>query len=164
MTTVVSSVSINWGGLKKKRLPSRIKIKKDPDVCSAADQITLARRVLATVCCMQPLLVFFFSVFVSGWSPAAQTSKAGRPLKVGKARLPPSKSMFTVYKGESVARRREWRDIHCFYPYLAYRSTCRLCGRTMSQRRTQPQMDFEVPQRRHGWLVFDTWYFIFSLQ
>ena len=29
-----------------------------------------------------------------------QTSKAGRPLKVGKARLPPSKSMFTVYKGE----------------------------------------------------------------
>eukprot|EP00903_Cladosiphon_okamuranus_P019304 g17744.t1 len=29
-----------------------------------------------------------------------QTSKAGRPLKVAKARLPPSKSMFTVYKGE----------------------------------------------------------------
>ncbi|CAM9341638.1 unnamed protein product [Ectocarpus fasciculatus] len=29
-----------------------------------------------------------------------QSSKAGRPLKVGKARLPPSKSMFTVYKGE----------------------------------------------------------------
>ncbi|CAM9411024.1 unnamed protein product, partial [Hapterophycus canaliculatus] len=29
-----------------------------------------------------------------------QSSKAGRPLKVGKPRLPPSKSMFTVYKGE----------------------------------------------------------------
>ncbi|CAM9862854.1 unnamed protein product, partial [Sphacelaria rigidula] len=28
------------------------------------------------------------------------SSKAGRPLKIGKPRLPPSKSMFTVYKGE----------------------------------------------------------------
>lgn len=34
--------------------------------------------------------------------PKTQSSKAGRPLKVGKPRLPPSKSMFTVYKGEKM--------------------------------------------------------------
>lgn len=54
-----------------------------------------------------------------GFIKPLQTSKAGRPLKVAKARLPPSKSMFTVYKGE-------WHDAP-FHPWRASKVGC-LCG------------------------------------
>lgn len=71
---------------------------KDHHSTRQAQQIntSLAHRVPANVCCTP---VVFYSSCVASRHPL-QTSKAGRPLKVGKARLPPSKSMFTVYKGE----------------------------------------------------------------